>query len=76
MDTRKGGQGMFNKTYAEYKQREITEKGEKTANVLGRHIIKLYSNGISQLVKIRDPKRLRQDVEDDPFIKDQMTYLG
>ena len=43
MDTRKGGQGMFNKTYAEYKQREITEKGEKTANVLGRHIIKLYS---------------------------------
>ena len=32
--------------------------------------------GISQLVKIRDAKRLRQDVEDDPFIKDQMTYLG
>ena len=72
----KASDEIINKTYAEYKQREITEKGEKIANALGRHIIKLYSNGISQLVKIRDAKKLRQDIEDDPLIKDQMTYLG
>ena len=72
----KAGVEIINKTYAEYKQREITEKGEKTAKVLGRHIIKLYSNEISWLAKIRDVKKLKQDIADDPFIKDQMTYLG
>ena len=35
------------KTYAEYKQRELNKKGEKTAKTLGKHVIKLYSNGIS-----------------------------
>ena len=67
---------VINKTYAEYKQREITEKGEKTTKALGRHVIKLYSNGISQFVKIRDVKKLRQDIEDDPLIKDQMVNFG
>ena len=66
----KAGVEIINKTYAEYKQREITEKGEKTAKALGRHIIKLYSNEISWLAKIRDVKKLRQDIADDPFIKD------
>ena len=48
----------INKTYAEYKQREITEKGEKKCNSVGKHIINLYSNGISQLVNISNVKKL------------------
>ena len=63
---------IINKTYVEYKQRELNEKGEKTAKVLGKHVIKLNY----RFVKIRDAKKLRQDIEDDPIIKNQMVDLG
>ena len=64
------------KTYAEYKQREPNEKGEKTGKVLGKHVINLYSTWISRLLKIKDVKKLRLDIEDNPIIKDQMADLG
>ena len=65
----------INKKYVEYKQREITEKGEYTGKILGKHVINLYSTSISQWVKIKDVKKLRQDIENDPIIKDQMGVL-
>ena len=52
------------------------KKGEKTAKLLGKNVIKLYCKGISRFVKIRDAKKLRQDTEDDPIIKDQIAGLG
>ena len=64
------------KTYAAYKQRELNEKGEKTGKALGKHVINLYSTRISRVVKIRDFKKLQQDIENDPIIKDQMANLG
>ena len=67
---------IVNKTYAEYKQRELIKKGEKTATVLGKHAIKLYSNGTSRWLKIKDVKKLRKDIEDDLLIKDWMVDLG
>ena len=36
----------------------------------------LYSTGISWVVKIRDVKKLEQDIENDPIIKDQKANLG
>ena len=45
---------IINKTYAEYKQRELTEKGEKTGKTLGKHVLNLYSTGISRWLKIKD----------------------
>ena len=36
----------------------------------------MYSTGISRWVKIREAKKLRQDFENDPIIKDQMAVLG
>ena len=66
----------INKTYSEYKQRELNEKYEKTGKALGKHVINLYSTGISRWVKIKDVKKLRQDIENDSIIKDQMTNLG
>ena len=36
----------------------------------------MYSTGISLFVKIRDVKKLPQDIENDPIIKDQMADLG
>ena len=66
----------INKTNAEYKRKELNEKGEKTGKALGKHVINLYSTGISRILKIRDVKKLQQDIENDPIIKDQMANLG
>ena len=52
------------------------KKEKKTGKALRKHVISLYSTGISRMVKIRDVHKLRQDSESDPIIKDQMTGLG
>ena len=67
---------IINKTYAKYKQHELNKKGKKTGKALGKHVINLYSTGISRWLKIKDVKNLRQDIENDPIIKDQMANLG
>ena len=66
----------INRTYTEYKQRELNEKGEKTGKALGKQVINMYSTRISRMVKIRDVKKLQQDIENDLIIKDQMANLG
>ena len=66
----------INKTYAEYKQRKLNQKDEKTGKAWGKHVINLYSTTISRVVKIRDVKKLQQDIENDPIIKDQMANIG
>ena len=43
----KASDEVINKTYAEYRQCELNEKGEKTGKALGKHVINLYSTGIS-----------------------------
>ena len=72
----KASDETINKKYAEYKQRELNETGEKTGKVLGKHVINLCSTGISQWLKIKGVKKLRQDIENDQIIKDQMADLG
>ena len=42
---------------------------------MGKHVINLYSTGISRWLKIKDAKKLRQNIENDPIIKDQMANL-
>lgn len=39
----KGSNETANEMYAEYKQCELNEKGEKTGRVLGKHVISVYS---------------------------------
>ena len=39
----KASDETINKTYAEYKQHKLNEKGEKTEKALGKHVINLYS---------------------------------
>ena len=72
----KASDETINKKYAEYKQRELNEKSEKTGKALDKHVINLYSTGIYQWLKIKDVKKLCQDIENDPIIKDQMANLG
>ena len=71
----KASDESINKTYAEYKQLELNEKGEKTTKALGKHAINLYSTEISRWLKIKDVKKLRQGIENDPVIKDEMANL-
>ena len=72
----KASDETINKTYVEHWQRELNEKGEKTGKALGKHVINLYSTGISRWFKIKDVKKLEQDIENGPIIKDQMANLG
>ena len=72
----KASDETINKMHDAYKQCELNEKGERTGKALGKHEINLYSTGISRVVKIRDVKKLPQDIENDPIIKDQMANLG
>ena len=66
----KASDETINITYAEYKQHELNEKGGKTGRALGKHVLDLYSTGLSQWPKIKDVKKICQDIEDDPIIKD------
>ena len=43
---------------------------------MGKHVINLYSTGISWVVKIRNVKKLQQDIGNDPVIEDQMANLS
>ena len=43
---------------------------------MGKHVINLYFTSISRWLEIKDVKKLRQDIENDPIIKDQMAGLG
>ena len=72
----KASDETINKKYTEYIHHELNEKGEKTGKALGKHVISLYSTRISKMVKIRDVHKLRQDIENDPIINDQMADLG
>ena len=72
----KANDKTINKKYAEYIQHELNEKSEKTGNALGKHVINLYFTGIFRWLKIRGVKKLWQDIENDPIIKDQMAGLG
>ena len=55
----KASDETINKIYVEYKHRELNEKGEKTGKALGKHVINLYSTGISRVLKIRDIEKLQ-----------------
>ena len=71
----KASDETINKMYTEYKQLELNEKGEKTGKALGKHVINLYSTDLSRWLKIKDLKKLRQNIENDLIIKDKMARL-
>lgn len=37
----------------------------KSEKALGKHVINLYSTRISQVIKIKDVKKLQQDIDND-----------
>ena len=47
-----------------------------TTRSMGSHIVKLYSHGVSKVLKIDNIEKLKQDIEEDPIIKDSMADIG
>ena len=48
----------------------LTKKVKKLEKALGKHVINLYSTGISQWLKIKHVKKLRQDIKNEPIRSD------
>ena len=71
----KASKKTISNSYAKYRQRQLNQKGEKTEYVLRKHVISLHLSGTAQVVKIRDIKKLQQDIENDPIIKDLMANV-
>ena len=64
------------KLHSKYTQKELQHKGEKTDQAMGKHLIKIYSNGVSKVLELDDMKQLRKDIDEDPIIKDSMVDIG
>ena len=72
----KSSDEAINKAYAEYSQCELKEMFQKTGKAPGKHVIGLYLSDISQVDKIRNVRKLQQEIENDPIIRDQIGNLG
>ena len=64
------------KLYNIYMQRQTELKGEMTGRAMGTHLINLYSNGVSKVLKIDDIEQLYRDIDKNPMIKDSMADIG
>ena len=64
------------KLHSKYTQKELQHKGEKTGKAMGKHLIKIYSNGVSKVLRIDGMEQLRKDIDEDPIIKDSMADIG
>lgn len=67
---------VIEKIHNEYVQRELQEKGEKTAKALSSQAISMYAKVVGSVVSIDSAEGLRADIEEDPIIKDSMADLG
>ena len=64
------------KLHSKYTQKELQYKGKKPGKAMGKHLIQLYSNGLSKVLRIDDMEQLRKDIDEDPIIKDSMADIG
>ena len=72
----KSSDEVIDKLYDDYTQAKLQYKAEKTGKAVGKHIVNLYSNGVSKVLKIDSVEKLRRDINEDPIIKDSMADIG
>ena len=53
------------KLHSKYTQKDLQHKGEKTGKAMWKHLIKIYSNGVSKVLRIDDMEQLRKDIDED-----------
>ena len=51
-------------------------KAERTGKAVSKHVVNLYLTGVSKIVKIDSIDQLREDIEEDPIIRDSMAEVG
>ena len=64
------------KLHSKYTHKDLQHKGEKTDKAMEKHLIKIYSNGESKVLRIDDIEQLRKDIDEDSIIKDSMADIG
>ena len=42
------------KLHSKYTQKDLQHKGEKTGKAMGKHLINIYANGVSKVLRIDD----------------------
>ena len=67
---------VIEKLKSQFVQNETKRKAENTGKAVSKHVVNLYSTGVSKFLKIDSIEQLRRDIDDDPIIKDSMAEVG
>ena len=67
---------VIEKLHHEYHQTDVRRKAETTGKAVSKHVVNLYSTGVSRFLKIDSIEQLRRDIDNDPIIKDSMAEVG
>ena len=73
---KKAPDAVIEKLKNQFVQNEIKHKAQNTGKAVSKHVVNLYSTGVSRFLKIDSIEQLRQDIDDDPIIKDSMAEVG
>ena len=66
----------IDKLKSHFVQAETKLKAERTGKAVSKHVVNLYSTGVSKIVKIDSIDQLRKDIDEDPIIRDYMAEVG
>ena len=66
----------IDKLKSHFVQAETNLKKERTGKAMSKHVVNLYSTGVSKIVKIDNIDQLREDIDEDPIIRDSMAEVG
>ena len=66
----------IDKLKSHFVQAETNLKKERTSKAMSKEVVNLYSTGVSKIVKIDNIDQLREDIDEDPIIRDSMAEVG
>ena len=73
---KKAPDAVIEKLKNQFVQAEIKHKAENTRKTISKHVVKLYTIGVSRFLKIDSHEQLRKDIDEDPIIKESMAEVG
>ena len=66
----------IDKLKSHFVQAETKLKAERTGKTVSKHVVNLYSTGVSKIVKIDSIDQLNKDIDEDPIIRDSTAEVG
>ena len=73
---KKASDADIEKLKSQFVQNETKRKAQNTGKAVSKHVVNLYSTGVSRFLKIDSVEQLRKDIDDDPIIKKSMAEVG